>query len=196
MVKVLLCAFLFVTVIGCAPVLNRDVMDRGVRDFNPAHLIETPEVFKDHLFIFGGIIVETKLVETGSQIEALFVPVDRHGNLAGASPYRGRFIAHYTRSRGLLDPLIFRRGREITIAAYFVEVRKGKIDEMDYVYPVFEIEQAHLWEEIRYDPYYWAPYPYYYPYPYAYPYPYFPGYPLWYDPWWRPYPGPYRPPPP
>lgn len=188
----LLSAVLFVTVIGCAPVLNRDVMDRGVREFNPAHLIETPEVFKDHLFIFGGMIVDTKLVETGSQVEALFVPVDRYGNLKDTSQYQGRLIAHYPRSKGLLDPLIFRRGREITVAAYFVEVRKGKIDDIEYVYPVFEIDQIYLWEEYRSDPYFWPPYSYYYPYPY----PYYPGYPLWYDPWWRPYPGPYRPPPP
>jgi outer membrane lipoprotein len=151
-------------------------MERGVRDFNPAHLVETPEVFKDHLFIFGGVIAETKLMETGSQIEALLVPVDRYGNLEDTSQYLGRFIALYPRSKGLLDPLVFKRGREITVASYFVEVRKGLIDEMEYVYPVFEIEQIHLWEEYRSDPY---------------PYPYFPGYPLWYDPWWRPYPGPY-----
>jgi outer membrane lipoprotein len=193
MKEILLCSALFVAVvIGCAPVLNRDVMDRGVRDFDPAHLVETPEVFRDHLFVFGGMIVETKLVGTGSQVEALFVPVDRYGNLKDTSQYRGRFIAHFPRSKGLLDPLIFRRGREITVAAYFADVRKGKIDEMEYVYPVFEIEQVHLWEEVRSDPFFWPPYSSYYPYPY----PYFPGYPLWYDPWWRPYPGPYWPPPP
>ena len=32
----------------------------------------------------------------------------------------------------MLDPLVYRKGREITLAGDFVEVRKGKIDEMEY----------------------------------------------------------------
>jgi outer membrane lipoprotein len=161
-------------------------MSEGAREFDPRYLIETPEAFKDHLFVFGGVIVETKLVEAGSQIEALFVPVDRYGHLSDTAPYRGRFLALYPRSKGLLDPLIYRKGREITLAADFLEVRKGRIDELEVVYPVFDIRQVYLWEEYRSYPYYYWP-GYYYPYPYYYPY--------MYDPWWRPYPGPYWPPP-
>ncbi len=166
---------------ACAPVLNREYMDRGARDFNPGHLIETPEVFKDKLFILGGVIVETKLVEGGSQIEALLVPVDRYGYLRDQTRYQGRFIALYPKSRGLLDPLIYKKGREISIAADFIDVRNGKIDEMEYKFPVFEIRQIHLWEERDSR---WPGY-YYYPYPY--------GYSTWgspwcYDAWGRPFP--------
>ncbi len=168
------------TLVACTPVLDRRLMDEGAREFDPAHLIETPEVFKDHLFIFGGVIVDTKLTATGSQIEGVFVPVDRYGYLQDPSHYRGRFIAIYPRTKGLLDPMIYKKGREITLAADFVEVRKGKIDEMEYSYPVFEVRQAYLWDQYVNYPYYYAPY-----------YPYYYGYPYYYDPWgpWvRPYP--------
>ena len=165
---------------GCSPVLHREYMDTGTREFNPSHLIETPEVFKDKLFILGGVIVETKLIEQGSQIEALFVPVDRYGYLKDASRYQGRFIALYPKSRGILDPLIYKKGREITIAGDFMEARTGKIDQMEYKFPVFDIRQIYLWEERDYR---WPSY-YYYPYPY--------GYPAWnpwcYDGWGRPFP--------
>src|SRR5512145_1844638 len=120
-------ASLLLWLTACSPVLNREYMDTGAREFNPSHLIETPEVFKDKLFILGGMIVETKLVEQGSQIEALFVPVDRYGYLKDASRYQGRFIALYPKSRGILDPLIYKKGREITIAGDFLEARVGKI---------------------------------------------------------------------
>jgi outer membrane lipoprotein len=178
---------------GCSPVLNRDLMNEGVREFQLGHLVETPEVFKDHLFILGGVIVDTRLAETGSQIEAVFVPVNAYGDLRDTGRYHGRFLAVYSRSKGLLDPLIYRKGREITLAGDFIGVRKGKIDELEYTYPVFDIRQIHLWEEYRPYPYIWS-YPYYYPY-----YPYYPYYyyqPFLYDPWMRPYPGPYWPPPP
>jgi outer membrane lipoprotein len=170
---------------GCAPVLDKGLMDQGVREFQLSHLVETPEVFKDHLFILGGVIVETKLTEKGSQIEALFIPVNRSGYLKDTSQHQGRFLAVYARSKGILDPLIYKKGREITLAGDFVEVRKKKIDEMEYSYPVFEVRQVYLWDEYR-------------DYPYAYPYytPYYYRSPFLYDPWGRPYPGPYWPPPP
>lgn len=179
---------LLFAVTACAPVLNKDLMKEGAREFDPRHLLETPEVFKDRLFIFGGVIVDTKLMEAGSQLEGLFVPVDRYGYLDDQAQYQGRFLALYPRSKGMLDPLIYKKGREVTIAADFQEVRKGKIDEMEVTYPVFVIRQVYLWEEYRTYPaaYYWPGY--YYPYPYYTPY--------MYDPWWPHRPGPYWPPPP
>lgn len=174
---------------GCSPVLNREFMDQGAREFQLSHLVETPEVFKDHLFILGGVIVDSRLTATGSQIEALYVPVNRYGDLRDMG-YQGRFLAVYSRTKGLLDPLIYKKGREITLAGDFAGVRRAKIDELEYVYPVFEIRQIHLWEEYRQYPYAW-PYPYYYPY-----YPYYYYQPFLYDPWMGRYPGPYWPPPP
>jgi len=169
---------------GCAPVLDKRFMEEGAREFQLNYLVETPEAFKDHLFILGGVIVETKLTENASQIEALFVPVNSSGRLRDSQRYQGRFLALFSRSKGMLDPLIYRKGREITLAADFVEVRKGKIDEMEYAYPVFEVRQIYLWDEYPYYNSYWPGYyPYYYPYYYRSPY--------FYDPWMRPYPGPY-----
>ena len=174
---------------SCAPVLDRELMDQGAREFQLSHLVETPEVFKDHLFILGGVIVETKLTEMGSQIEALFIPVNASGYLRDSSRYQGRFLAVYSRSKGILDPLIFKKGREITLAGDFMGVRKGKIDEMEFSYPVFEVRQIYLHEDYSYA---WPYYPYYYPY-YS---PYYYRSPFMYDPWGRYYPGPYWPPPP
>ncbi len=169
---------------ACSPVLNRELMREGTRDFSLSYLRETPEVFKGKIFILGGLIFETKLTEKGSQVEALFVPVNSYGYLKSGAYREGRFLAVYPKSKGILDPLIYKKGREITLAGEFIEARKSKIDEMEYVFPVFEIREVYLWDERRdyYGPGY---YPYYYPYYRSYPY--------WYDPWGRPYPSPYGP---
>jgi outer membrane lipoprotein len=179
MKRLIIIALAVVGIAACAPVLDRVLMQQGVREFRLSYLIETPEAFKDHLFILGGIIVETKLLADGSQIEAVYMPVDRYGYLEYASAYQGRFLAVFPRAKGLLDPMIFKKGREITIAGDYAGVRKGRIDEMEYAYPVFEIRQIHLWEDQR-D--YW---------PYGYPsYYYYPGWnPWYYNSWGRPYPG-------
>lgn len=189
MKRSLLFAAIVVSVLtGCSPVLNSELMKEGARDFQLTHVVETPEVFKDKLFILGGVIVETKLIEKGSQIEALFVPVNSSGYLRDYERHQGRFLAVYPRSKGILDPLIYKKGREITLAGDFVEVRKGKIDEMEYPYPVFTIRQIYLFDEYK-------DYPYAWPYPYPYYNPYYYGSPFMYDPWGRPYPGTYWPPP-
>ena len=180
--NVIVLGALSAVLISCAPVLDRRLMDEGTRKFDLSSLVQTPDAFKDRLFIFGGVVIDTKLTAEGSQIEGLFVPVDRWGYLADSARYAGRFIAVYPRSKGMLDPMIYKKGRQISLAADFVEVRKAKIDEMEYTYPVFTIRQIHLWDQ-------YADYPAYYYYPYPYPYYYgYSYYPYYYDPWPAPYP--------
>ena len=74
---------------------------------------------------------------------------------------------------------MYKKGRDITLAGIFLESRKGKIDDMEYVYPVFEIRQIYLWDEQPNYNYNLYPYPYGY---YANPY--------WYHPYWGPWPPP------
>lgn len=167
---------------SCSPVLNREVMKEGAREFSLAQFQETPEVFQGKLFILGGLIVQTRLTGTGSQIEALSVPVDSLGYLRETEHTQGRFLAVFPKARGILDPMVYKKGRQVTLAGEFVEARKGMIDEMEYVYPVFEIREIYLWDATEH----YGP-PYYYPY-YD---PFFYRSPFLYDPWGWPYTDPF-----
>jgi outer membrane lipoprotein len=180
MKKIFVISAVLLIVAACSPVLHRNVMDQGTRDVHFKQLRESPDEYKGKLFILGGVIVETRFTATGSMIEALSVPVNSLGYLHEAEHSQGRFLALYPQSSGLLDPVIYRKGREITLAGEFVEARKGKIDEMEYVYPVFEIREIYLWEEQKdyyVNQYYYNPW--YDPYLYRAP--------IFYDPWGRPY---------
>lgn len=148
-------------------------MDSGIYNVFPSRIKEDPGRFSGKLFILGGVIVETKAVADGSLLEAIFVPVDSMGYLQDISASGGRFLALYPKENGLLDPLIFRKEREITLAGEFIGTRSGVIGEMEYTYPLFEIKEIYLWEEKK--EYYITPqfYPNWY-YPYRY-----------YDPWWH-----------
>ena len=147
-----------------------------------ADLERGPDAYRGKLFVLGGIIASSRLIETGSLIEAAYVPVDSNGYLLDANNPGGRFSAFYPRAKGILDPLMYRKGRMVTIVAEFVELRQGKIDEMSYNFPFFEIIDLYLWQELRLIPV--APYPYpWYPYPW-YPYPYWPHYGPYYRPWY------------
>jgi outer membrane lipoprotein len=185
MQRVLLISAIVLVLSACSPVLTREVMNDGMRDVSFNQLRQSPDEYKGKVFILGGLIAETRFSEKGSQIEALSVPVDSLGYLRESGQPQGRFLAIYPKSKGLLDPLVYKKGREITLAGEFVETRKGMIDEMEYVYPVFEIKEIHLWEERRdyYGPNYY--YPYYDPFSYRSPF--------MYDPWGWPYPYPFWP---
>jgi outer membrane lipoprotein len=155
---------------SCAPVLRKDTLQKASFDLNFSEMRENPGHYKGRLYVLGGIIVQTTATKRGALIEALHVPVNSMGYFKSVSASGGRFLALYPGA--FLDPLIYREGREITFAGRFVEARKGIIDEMEYVFPLFEIEELYLWAERKV--YYREPfYPtWYYPY-------------WWHDPWWR-----------
>jgi outer membrane lipoprotein len=174
---------LFLT--SCVSVLRKDLMDTGIRNFSFADIIRNPEGNKGRLFVLGGIIVNTTVTRAGSRIEALYAPVDSSGYLQDFRGPTVRFRAVLPGNLGFLDPLIYKQNRQITLAAFFTHNELGKIDDMEYLFPVFQIEQIYLWEErpaVAYAPYPWTPYPWS-PYPYWGPHwPYRPwGY---YHPYW------------
>lgn len=165
--------------LSCAPVLSRDIMKQGLIAESLSAIKEEPAAQTGNLYILGGIVVKTSVTQEGSLIEAVFVPVDARGYLKDYDPAEGRFFAIY-RDKGVLDPLIYSEKREITLAGTFIEMRKGKIGDMGYRFPYFEIKEIYLWKELRGRDYYFYgpppyPYPYYYPYYYRH---------MMYDPWW------------
>jgi outer membrane lipoprotein len=148
---------------SCAtPVFQRNIMEQGIRNPNLADLGRDPDRFRGQLFIFGGIVASTVFTQQGSLVEAVYAPVDESGYLLGTPLISHRLLALYPRSDGLLDPLIYHSGRQITIAGVFRENRKGKLGEMEYTYPLFEIRGIYLWPVVH-RVYYYVPPPYYYP---------------------------------
>src|SRR5512134_1626013 len=125
---------------ACSPVLNRQLMQEGLRDVPLSAVRDTPDLYKGKLFILGGLIIETKHAERGSQIEALAIPVNGLGYLEDQVRARdGRFLAVYPKEQGFLEPLIYKKGRLVTLAGEFLELKKAKLDETEYTYPVFGI---------------------------------------------------------
>ena len=133
---------------SCAtPVLRSDLLQRGLRDVPMARIVQSPSPYVGKLFILGGSIVSTTLSDRGSLLEVIDMPVDANGYFIEATPTAGRFLAFYARELGVLDPVVYRAGRKVTLAGEFVELRPGRIGEMEYAFPYFDIRQLYLWEE-------------------------------------------------
>lgn len=155
-----------------APVIKKEVLTQAVVA-DPVKIRTAPETAKGRLFILGGLIVAVKNEQSGSTIEAIFIGVDEKGYLKEGE-YGPRFLA---RTGDFIDPVIYKAGRTVTVAGEFTGIEKGRIGEMEYEYPIFEIKDLYLWpeEKVHAMPPWW----------------YDPWYYWWYDPWWR-----YRYPPP
>jgi outer membrane lipoprotein len=145
-------------------------MKEGSIDVPLAEMAQNPSLHKGKLFILGGIIVKTTVVQDGSLVEAIYVPVNSRGYLKNVAAKNGRFLAIF-KGKEILDPLLFSEKREITFAGEFIGTRESRLDERDYQYPLFNVKEIFLWQEIDYR--------HYYSYP--------PYYPSWYYPYYQPY---------
>jgi len=175
MKKVVLMVLTAILVLSCTPVLKQGLVSQSVYNFNLADIMDNPAFYKGKVMMFGGVIAKTTLTKEGSLVEALYVPVDSKGYHRGIDNSAGRFLALFPGSRKILDPMVFRKEREVTIAGEYIGTRKGRIDEIEYTYPLFKIIELYLWEEERED---------YYRYPrhrldIGYPWHY--GYGLWWE---------------
>ncbi len=178
MKRFLLLMLIFLTS-ACAPVLTEEIMNISSTEVPLSKIVQDPDFYKGKSFVLGGLIVKTEFSEEGSVLEAGYVPVDKRGHFKTLKPSNARFLALLPKAKGIIEPLLYKQGREVTLAGKFSEIRKDKIEKMEYDYPVFVIDEIYLWDE-KTEERYINPYPrgyydpYYYPYRgYGYPYPYF-----------------------
>jgi outer membrane lipoprotein len=134
---------------SCAPILSQDLMNTAILDVPFSEIKEHPDFYKDKTFILGGMIIETKATEKGSSIESLYVPVNQRGQLLSIEKTTDRYLAIYPKDRGYLDSMVFRKERKFSIAGKFIELQTGRIEHMEYIYPVFEILELHLMRDWR-----------------------------------------------
>jgi outer membrane lipoprotein len=151
MKKLLPAILLIIMLISCAPILSQDTMKRGAFNVPLSALKKDPGFYKGWLFIIGGIIINTEVTEKSSVIEAIRVPVDSRGHLESIETTTGRYLAIYPEDKGLLEPIIFRKDRKMTLAGKFTGLQTMKINEVERIYPVFEIKELYLWRQWKMD---------------------------------------------
>lgn len=159
------------TAVGCAHHISDTMRREADRTLSFAQLRADPEAFRDHTVILGGEILRCDNMQEGTLLEILQKPLDGYEKPQLTDLTEGRFMA---RCADYLDPAVYKRGREITIAGRVLGARKGRIGEGEYTYPLISCLEVYLWPEtvrpLPYEPYPWwywdSPWfwtPYYYP---------------------------------
>jgi outer membrane lipoprotein len=119
---------------------------------------------------WGGVIAEVKNNADNTMIEVVSFKLTSSTRPKLDTETKGRFRLYYD---GLLDPVVYQKGRSVTVIGKVQSSEEGKIGEHPYRFPVLKASHVHLWKKIQtvdvnirpapfmYSPYYWrSPLPY------------------------------------
>jgi outer membrane lipoprotein len=112
-------------------------------DISPARV--EPGVYGSNVR-WGGVILDSRNTGRGTCFEILSKNLDKHLRPELHDATLGRFIAC---KHGFHDPVVFTKGREITMTGRIQNIEVRKIDEFDYRYPMLEVDDLVLWQKRR-----------------------------------------------
>jgi outer membrane lipoprotein len=168
------CAWLLMGLLlgGCLSPLSREARFAAEPYVDFSRLLANPEADLGKTFLLGGVIVNTEVGAEGSTLEVLRYELDRGDRPQQPDEASGRFLVRAAR---VLDPVLYAKGRLVTLTGQLIGVESRALGSLDYRYPVLALGELYLWpQELDYH----RPPGSYYPYGPLY----------WYDPWYDPYP--------
>ena len=127
---------------GCAA---REVCVKpvGDRDLTPAEVAVSARG-TDAVVSWGGRVIETRHLATGTELEIVGYPLDTCGRPVTHARSLGRFLV---RHQGYLKPFDDRMGREVTATGRIGEIAEGQIGDADRRFPVLDETVIRLWPE-------------------------------------------------
>lgn len=131
---------------GCASMptsLNVRTVDAALE---PLAIVHRPAAFIGREVRWGGIIIAVNNRPRSTRIEILAYPLDRIGHPEVNGMPFGRFFAEVP---GYVEPMIYRRGRAVTVVGRVRGVIHGRIGRAPYVFPDISGQVLHLWPRQR-----------------------------------------------
>ena len=95
---------------------------------------------------WGGVIANVTNNADNSVLEIVHFPLTSSARPKQKDQTLGRFRVIFS---GLLDPVIYQKGRSITAIGTISTPEQGKIGEHKYEYPVIKANYVHLWKNIQ-----------------------------------------------
>lgn len=132
---------LMATLSGCAHVMSDSGLKLADRSVAYSDIKKNPEQFAGKVILVGGVIAGTKSSGDVIMLEVAQLELFNNGLPDEFSPSGGRFLAV---SSDLIDPVIYRPGRFVTIIG---EVKGKKIQHLegaDYPYPLLSVKELRL----------------------------------------------------
>lgn len=162
---------------GCATQVPAPIATAPVHNPQLSQVRTHPGDYQGVTVRWGGTIAEVENQEHDTLLVIVDRPLESDGQPQVNDTSQGRFLAQVN---GFLDPVVYARGRLLTVVGTVAGSRSRKIGSYPYQYPVVAVESYYLWprpvETVRYyypcyDRFWYGPslYPWYRA-PYSWPY--------------------------
>jgi outer membrane lipoprotein len=139
---------------GCAYPISQQWRQQAKKDLTFDQAAQNPESYIGSIVIWGGVILEVSNPSDGGKITVLQGPLDSDEYPHEDVTY-GQFIA---KAPTFLDPVIYNKGRKITLAGEIIGKKVTPSGEMQLTYPVVSMKGVFLWNRKRV---WWEPPSYY-----------------------------------
>ena len=157
---------------GCSSHIPPEIREAPADSASVDQVRADPDAYTARRVRWGGVIIDIEHKQDASWLTVVALPLYDDGEPRSSDRSPGRFIAVVDR---FLEPLVYKKDREITVTGKLSGSEIRKVGEFDYSYPRVQVEQHYLWPVvIEPDPYDYPPYWYYNPYYPWHPY-YFPN---------------------
>ena len=140
---------------GCAHSISEDLRKDLDLTLTFERLLESPKEFIGKRVMFGGVIVETRALPQGTEVEVVQKEIDFSGYPEKSNKTGGRFIFF---NKGFLEPEIYSKGRGITGVGKIKGSRISKVGDRPYEFPVIESEELKLLDKVERSHYFYPPY--------------------------------------
>lgn len=150
----------FIACVSCSPV-SKEIIQRADQTLMIKEVQKSIEHYKGRMILWGGVIIETINRPEETLIMVMQTSLNYEKRPINLDQSEGRFIV---KQAGFLDPSIYVKDRQITVAGVVSGKEELPLGEIRYAYPVITATQLILWAKQEYppyyyDPWYWEPYP-------------------------------------
>ena len=158
--------YVVLVLVGCAAQVPVPVSKTPVANVSVAEVRADATRFIDTKVRWGGTIARVENKATKTWIEIVSRQLRSSGQPEEAGGSSGRFIASF---QGFFDPVVYKKGQQLTELGSISGQTKRSIGEHDYSFPVVSVTASYLWPVEPDRAYYEYPPPFWYYDPWPHP---------------------------
>lgn len=126
---------------GCAHVMSEANLKLADQSIRYADLSGNPDAYVGKIVLVGGIVAGVKSSGDVAMLEVTQLDLLKNGVPDEDSRSGGRFLAL---SSDLVDPMIYRTGKLVTIIGEVKGRKVQKLESVDYPYPLISVKELRL----------------------------------------------------
>ncbi len=137
-------SLLFIALLAACSTSKPSLFATSANDITYQQLTQYVDQFQHEMVRWGGVIVDVENAEDRARLTVVHFPLTRYGKPITSENSDGRFVVL---SERFLDPIIYSKGKLITVIGQVDGSETQKIDKRTLTLPVILLQENYLWPE-------------------------------------------------